>query len=75
MIHSLQACIPQAIILPTGVDRLVPGVGYGGTPCRVSARERSDQGDLLVFDVEVIDDRGRTCERLGRAAPPGRRAA
>ncbi len=32
VIHSLQACIPQATILPIGVDRLVPGAGYGGAP-------------------------------------------
>ena len=26
-IHAIQACIPQATILPIGVDRLIPGVG------------------------------------------------
>ncbi len=61
-IHAIQACIPQATILPIGVDRFTPGVGARTGPHLVRARERSDQGDLLVYDVEVAGEDGRVCE-------------
>jgi enediyne polyketide synthase len=63
VIHSIQACIPQATILPVGVGRLLPGTEYGIVPCSVRAAERLDDGDLLVYDVEVVDDDGRISER------------
>ncbi len=63
VIHSIQVCIPQATILPVGVDRLIPGTGYGIEPCHARAIERSDQGDLLVYDVEVVDESGSVNER------------
>jgi hypothetical protein len=62
-IHAIQACIPQATILPIGVDRFTPGVGARTGPHLVRARERSDQGDLLVYDVEIADADGRVRER------------
>ena len=63
VIHAVQACIPQATILPVGVDRLITGTSYGATPSRAVARERCDRGDLLVYDIDVVDDRGAICER------------
>lgn len=62
-IHAVQACIPQAVILPVGVERIVPGTRHGTGPTRVIARERSDLGDLLIYDVEVLGDGGETRER------------
>src|SRR5262249_1958224 len=63
VIHSIQACIPPATILPIGGDRLIPGMDYGAIPCPARAPERSAQGDILVYDVEVVDERGRVRER------------
>lgn len=63
VIHAVQACIPQATILPVGVDRMIPWTGFGTAPSRVVARERSDLGDLLHYDVDVVDDRGEIRER------------
>ncbi len=62
-IHAIQACIPQAIVLPIGVDRIVRGLSPMAGPCLVSARERADRGDLLIFDVEITDDKGDVFER------------
>src|SRR5262249_54300850 len=62
-IHALQACIPQATILPVGVDRLIAGVAPGNGPSLVRARGRSEEGDLLVFAVEIKDEAGHTRER------------
>ncbi len=62
-IHGLQACIPHATILPTGVDRVVPGVLDAEQPLRLAARERSRHGDHFVYDLELLDASGRTVER------------
>ena len=62
-IHAVQACIPHATILPTGVDRIeltaraVDGVRI------VDARERSRDGSTLVYDVTVSDASGAVRER------------
>jgi len=62
-IHCVQACIPHATVLPIGVERIVfaradePGVRY------VHARERSSDGGLLVYDLDVTDAGGAPLER------------
>lgn len=63
VIHSVQACIPHATILPVGVDRLIRGTGYGMASSRSLARERCDMGDLLIYDIDVVDDDGEIRER------------
>jgi enediyne polyketide synthase len=62
-IHAVQACIPQATILPIGVDRLTLDVVAGSGSRIIRARERSEQGDLLVYDLEVVDEQGHVRER------------
>jgi enediyne polyketide synthase len=62
-IHAVQACIPHATILPVGVDRLIPDVSMSTGPRLVIAQERSDQGDLLIYDLEIADPRGVVRER------------
>ena len=62
-IHAVQACIPHATILPVGVERLIPGPSTSPRPCFVIAKERSDQGDLLIYDLEITDDSGVILER------------
>jgi enediyne polyketide synthase len=62
-IHSLQACIPHAAILPIGVERLV--IGTVNEPGRrfVSASERTRNGSTFVYDLVVADERGRVLEQ------------
>jgi enediyne polyketide synthase len=50
-VHGIQACIPDRLLVPVGVRRMVPGSGRG--PYRVEARERSQSGDLFEYDVVV----------------------
>ena len=63
VIHSVQACIPHATVLPIGVERIIvaradePGPGY------VHAHERSSDGGLLVYDLDVTDAGGALIER------------
>jgi enediyne polyketide synthase len=61
-IHAVQACIPHATILPVGADRFVPGSDMARGPYLVSARERSTDGDILVYDLTVTGSDGAVRE-------------
>jgi enediyne polyketide synthase len=61
--HGIQACIPHATILPTGVDRLYAGSIDRTQPCFLAARERSRQGNDFVYDLELVDATGALVER------------
>ena len=76
-IHVLQACIPGERVLPVGVDRIAfvrrPGVDER---VLVSARERSDDGSELVWDLDLVRADGTLLERwsglrLRRIGPAG----
>jgi len=62
-IHAIQACIPHATLLPIGVDRLVIGKASSFHPRVVSARERSHEDDIFIYDVEVLGTDGCVLER------------
>ena len=62
-IHAVQACIPQAVVLPVGLERLVPGTVHDTSRGRALAGERCDLGDLLIYDIDVVDERGEVRER------------
>jgi enediyne polyketide synthase len=76
-VHAIQACIPHAIILPVGVDRLVPATAAPCGQLVVRARERLRDGDTFVYDMQVTEAGGRIWERweglrlqrVGQAAP------
>ncbi|MEA2604485.1 MAG: enediyne polyketide synthase [Acidobacteriota bacterium] len=77
-IHGIQACIPHATLLPTGVDRVVTAGLAAHVPLVLAARERSRHGDDFVYDLELVDAEGRLRERweglrlraVDRIAPP-----
>lgn len=82
VIHSIQACIPHATVLPVAVERLEVGTLEGAESWRVRAHERHRHGDTLTYDLEVVAEDGRRRERwvglelriverrnLGEAAP------
>jgi enediyne polyketide synthase len=62
-IHGIQACIPHATLLPTGVDRVVTAGLAAHVPLVLAARERSRHGDDFVYDLELVDAEGRLRER------------
>lgn len=55
VIHAIQACIPQATVLPTAVEQIkFAAHHFSETGSRFAyARERLHQGDTFVYDVEV----------------------
>jgi enediyne polyketide synthase len=78
-VHVLQACIPGTRVLPVAVEQirvLRPPDGL----LVVSARERADDGETLVWDVEARDSAGCLVElweglrlrRIGTAFAPDR---
>ncbi|OPG11560.1 SDR family oxidoreductase, partial [Microbispora sp. GKU 823] len=65
LMHGNQVCVPDATLLPTGVERLWPG-GPGlaeAGELRYCATERSRDGDTYVYDIAVRDAAGQVVER------------
>jgi enediyne polyketide synthase len=62
-IHAIQACIPQAALLPTGVERIVTSQLPASSPLFVHARERERTGDTFVYDVDIADGHGDVIEQ------------
>ncbi|MFC5064245.1 type I polyketide synthase [Actinomycetospora atypica] len=63
--HALQACVPDATLLPESVERLHladPAVD-AFDHLVLDARERSQDGDRYVYDVDVRDPDGVLVER------------
>jgi enediyne polyketide synthase len=65
VMHALQCCVPDATLLPQSVERL-----YLAEPAdqavemvTLDARERSQNGDSYVYDIDVLDAAGRVIER------------
>lgn len=78
-LHAIQACIPNARILPLGVKRVVPGaLGGVAAPLLAHAWERAQDGDEFIFDLDFLDAGGAVVEqwvglRLRRVAGLTRR--
>ncbi|MEU9829810.1 type I polyketide synthase [Micromonospora chersina] len=65
LMHGNQVCVPDATLLPAGIDRLYPGGARlaGSGTVRYCATERSRDGDTYVYDIAVRDDTGAVVER------------
>lgn len=61
-IHAIQACIPHATILPTGVERVAVHAVRADSARYVEARERSHSGADFVYDVQVFAPDGELIE-------------
>lgn len=62
-IHAIQACIPHAVVVPTGVDRFWCKAWRAGEAAHVWAREREHEGQTYVYDVDVAGADGKVAER------------
>jgi enediyne polyketide synthase len=66
LMHSIQACVPDATLLPVGIERLHladPVTAAGGGRVVLHAVERSRDGDTYVYDLDVRDEHGAVVER------------
>ncbi|MER7458839.1 type I polyketide synthase [Micromonospora sp. NPDC126480] len=64
-LHGIQVCVPDATLLPAGVERIEPAGPKLAAAEEVTllAREREHKGDTYVYDVAVRDRSGTVIER------------
>jgi enediyne polyketide synthase len=69
LMHGNQVCVPDATLLPAGIERVHPGggrlaaaAGEGGE-LRYCATERSRDGDTYIYDIAVRTAAGEVVER------------
>ncbi|PRH80462.1 erythronolide synthase [Streptomyces solincola] len=65
LMHGNQVCVPDATLLPSGVERIRPLAAGDTVPglLRYTAVERSRDGDTYVYDIAVRDQDGTVVER------------
>ena len=65
MMHGNQVCVPDATLLPKGIERIVPAGAamYDADSLRFSATERFRDGDTYVYDIALRDAAGIVVER------------
>jgi enediyne polyketide synthase len=62
--HAIQCCVPNATLLPAGVDRIYPAwAGDLAGQLVLRAAERHHSGDSYTYDLEVSDENGAVVER------------
>ena len=60
--HALQCCVPDATLLPVGIEELACTEARAAGPLTLDARERSRDGDVYIYDLDVADVDGRIVE-------------
>ncbi|MHC0431258.1 type I polyketide synthase [Streptomyces sp. O3] len=65
LMHGNQVCVPDATLLPSGIERLYPlgADAAAGDELRYCATERSRDGDTYVYDIVVRTPDGTPVER------------
>ncbi|MEO6503641.1 MAG: SDR family NAD(P)-dependent oxidoreductase [Jatrophihabitantaceae bacterium] len=66
MMHSIQCCVPDATLLPAGIQRLYLADRRDVQACEkvtLHAVERLRDGDTYVYDLDVCDPAGKLVER------------
>ena len=61
-IHAIQACIPHATVLPIGAGRVAINPRHASCRLLVNARERTREGDIFTYDVEISNEDGKVYE-------------
>ncbi|MFH9561374.1 type I polyketide synthase [Streptomyces globisporus] len=65
LMHGNQVCVPDATLLPSGIERLYPMAAGEDLPAlvRYCATERHRDGDTYVYDIAVRTPDGSVVER------------
>ena len=61
-IHAVQACVPQATLLPVSVERITCHLNGQTGALLVHAKERARLANGFVYDLELTDLEGRVLE-------------
>lgn len=62
-LHSIQASIPQSVLLPVGIDRLQIFSHEFSPVLLAASTQRSRHGDTFVYDMEITNEEGVVYER------------
>jgi enediyne polyketide synthase len=57
-VHSIQACVPHAVLLPAEIERLSPACLDSGEPLLAHAQERWQDGNTYCYDLEFRNAAG-----------------
>ena len=66
LMHSIQCCVPDATLLPAGIERLYladPRSVGANEQVTLHAVERHRDGDTYLYDLDVRDPAGKLVER------------
>ena len=66
LMHSIQCCVPDATLLPAGIERLYladPRSVQANEQVTLHAVERHRDGDTYLYDLDVRDPAGKLVER------------
>lgn len=65
MMHAIQCCVPDATLLPQSIERLwlADPADQDAEYVVLDARERSQDGDTYVYDLDVRTPSGKVVER------------
>jgi enediyne polyketide synthase len=64
VMHSIQCCVPDATLLPAGIERLqLADPALDVKQLTMRARERSRDGDSYLYDVDVYAPDGQLVEQ------------
>ncbi|WP_344954770.1 SDR family oxidoreductase, partial [Actinomadura miaoliensis] len=63
LMHGNQVCVPDATLLPSGIERVHPAGPDVTGDLRYCATERERDGDTYVYDIAVRDATGAVVER------------
>jgi enediyne polyketide synthase len=66
LMHSIQCCVPDATLLPAGIERLYladPRSAQAHEQVTLHAVERHRDGDTYLYDLDVRDPAGTLVER------------
>jgi enediyne polyketide synthase len=74
-VHSIQACVPDATLLPLSVDRICLAQLNTGEPLIAHGFERWQEGNDYCYDLELLSEDGQVREywhglRLRKVANP-----
>ncbi len=65
VMHAIQCCVPDATLLPQGIEKLylAEPADQADDTVLMDARERSQDGDSYTYDIDVLTMDGRLVER------------
>lgn len=62
LMHSLQCCVPNAVLLPHSIERIDIALDGRTGPMVMDAKEREGDGEWFVYDISLRDKAGQIVE-------------